>query len=344
MTNPSATGPSSWRVRLAFVVVAFLLAAGIAVSAVGRDKTWHWIESWWRLDIGAPAATSPYPVDLETPDVRLAVAGDVGTGESAEYDTASAMDALELTGEFDALLLLGDNVYPAGDPAALRTNVLDPFAQVLDNGTELVAALGNHDIQTNNGDGQIDSLGLPGRWYAERFGPVRVVVVDSTQASNAEQLTWLEDELSTPTDAAWTVVIQHHPPFSAGYHGSHEPSQQHLVPLYETYDVDLVLSGHDHDYQRIAPQNGVTYVVSGGAAKLRRTASAGFTVVAASTYHFVEIAAFDSRLDLRAVDQDGRVFDSFSLTTPASAIPHSSRGSTSTVTPRPTWPRNHPDR
>lgn len=314
-TDPSPAGSSSWRVRVVGVLVAFLLAAGIVVSAVGRDTTWRWIESQWRLDIGAPSVTSPYPANLETPDVRLAVAGDVGTGGSAEHDTAAAMDALESTDEFDALLLLGDNVYPAGDPTALKTNVLDPFDQVLDNGTTLVAALGNHDVQTDDGTAQIDSLGLPGRWYAEQFGPVRVVVVDSTKASNAEQLAWLEHELSTSTDAAWTVVIQHHPPFSAGYHGSHAPSQQYLVPLYEKYGVDLVLSGHDHDYQQIAPQNGVTYVVSGAAAKLRKAASADFTVLAASTYHFVEIAAFDTRLDLRAVDQTGRIIDSFSLTT-----------------------------
>lgn len=314
MTDPSAAGPSSWRMRLA-AVAAMVLIAVIVVSAVGRDTTWRWMESRWRLDIGAPSVTSPYPADLETPDVRFAVAGDVGTGGSAEYDTAAAMAALESTGEFDALLLLGDNVYPAGDPAALQTNVLDPFDQVLDNGTSLAAALGNHDVQTDDGTGQIDSLGLPGRWYAGQFGPVRVLVVDSTKASNADQLAWLEDELPRSTDAAWTVVIQHHPPFSAGYHGSHVPSQQNLVPLYEKYGVDLVLSGHDHDYQQIAPQNGVTYVVSGAAAKLRRTASADFTVMAASTYHFVEIAAFDTRLDLRAVDQHGRIIDSFSLTT-----------------------------
>ena len=314
MTGPSATGPSSWRARAVGVVVALIIAAGIVVSAVGRDTTWNWIESQWRLDIGAPAVTSPYPVDLETPGVRLAVAGDVGTGGTGEHDTAAAMDALESTDEFDALLLLGDNVYPSGDPAALQSKVLDPFAAVLDHETELVAALGNHDVQTNDGTGQIETLGLPGRWYVQQFGPVRVVVVDSTKASNPDQLAWLDDELSTPTDAQWSVVIQHHPPFSAGYHGSHGPSQQYLVPLYEKYGIDLVLSGHDHDYQQIAPQNGVTYVVSGAAAKLRKTASADFTVVAASTYHFVELAAFDTHLDIRAIDHDGRVIDSFSLT------------------------------
>lgn len=313
MTDPSATGPSSWRARGAAVLVAVLVAAGIVVVAVGPDTTWRWIDSQWRLDIGAPAVTEPYPTDLEIPDVRLAAAGDVGTGGSAEHDTAAAMNALEASGDFDALLVLGDNVYPAGDPAALRANVLDPFGPVLDDGTKLVAALGNHDVQTSDGTGQIDALGLPGRWYAERFGPVRVLVVDSTKASNPDQLTWLREELSTPTDAAWTIVIQHHPPFSAGYHGSHAPSQQHLVPLYEEFGVDLVLSGHDHDYQHIAPQNGVAYV-SGGAAKVRKTAAADFTVLAASTHHFVEIAAFESRLDIRAVNQDGRVIDSFSIT------------------------------
>ena len=120
-------------------------------------------------------------------------------------------------------------------------------------------------------------------------------------------------DVDRPTAAMWTIVIQHHPPLSAGYHGSHGPSNRYLVPLYERFGVDLVLAGHDHDYQRSTPQNGVTYVVSGGAAKLRPTAGASFNAAAASTYHFSELAVYPDRLAVRAVDQEGRVFDDFSL-------------------------------
>ena len=296
-------------------MVTIGVAVGLLASVVafGQDETWNWIESQWRLDVGAPATTTPYPDDIGEPLVRLAAAGDVGTGGEAQRATAAAMDRLEQDREFDALLLLGDNIYPAGDPAAIESKLLDPLAPVLDGPTELIAALGNHDVQTGGGDPQIAALGMPGRWYEREVGPVRVIVVDSTRADDPDQITWLRQTLSTPTDVDWTLVIQHHPPFSGGYHGSHGPSDANLVPLYTEFEVDLVLAGHDHDYQRTSPQDGVTYIVSGGAAKLRPTDRAWFTEYAASTYHFTELAVYADRLEIRAVDQNGEVFDTATL-------------------------------
>lgn len=287
------------------------MAIAVPLALFGRTASWRWIEARWRLDVGAPATTTAYPQDIGAPLVRLAAAGDVGTGGAGERATAAAMDRLEGSREFDALLLLGDLVYPSGDPSQAQAKVLDPFAGVLDGGTKLIAALGNHDVQTGDGEPLLAALKLPGRWYEQTVGPVRVMVVDSTRASDPAQLRWLRTALATPTTAKWTIVIQHHPPFSAGYHGSHRPSDDDLVPLYRKFKVDLVLAGHDHDYQRIAPQDGVRYVVSGSAAKLRKTARADFTEMAASTLGFVEIAAYPDRLVVRAVDDRGRVFDSF---------------------------------
>jgi len=294
-------------------LVAVLLAAALAVHAtVGAGTAWRHLSDRWRLDVGAPAATWPYPDDIGTPEVRLAVAGDAGTGGGAARATGRAMDAVEGGREFDALLLLGDNIYPDGDPAELHHKLLVPFAGVLDGSTQIMAALGNHDVRTGDGVPQLEALGLPGRWYERRFGAVSVIVVDSTRADDPEQLAWLDETLAT-TDAVWTVVLQHHPPHSAGSHGDHGPSRDHLVPRYERHGVDLVLSGHDHDYQRMAPVEGVTYVVSGGAAKIRRTGRDHRTVVAASTHHFVELAVHDLHVTLRAVDRDGRVFDEVDL-------------------------------
>ncbi len=299
--------------RYASVVVFVATVVAIGLLAAWSIWGWGWISAHWRYGVGEPAHTSAYPHSIGHPIARLAVVGDVGTGGREERATAAAMDDLEGGGEFDALLLLGDNVYPDGSPGLAKTNVLDPFSGVLDGPTELVAALGNHDVRTAEGEPLLRALDVPGRWYQRRYGPVRVLVVDSTRAGDTDQLAWLSDRLDEDSDATWTVVMAHHPPFSAGRHGSDEASQRYLVPLYEEAGVDLVLAGHDHDYQRIKPRNGVNYVVSGGAAKLRRTAKADFTAVAASTYHFVELAAYPDHLDVRAVDHDGRVFDSFRL-------------------------------
>ena len=87
-----------------------------------------------------------------------------------------------------------------------------------------------------------------------------------------------------------------------------------LAPILEEHGVQLVLSGHDHDYQRSVPIDGVTYVVSGAGAGTRRTGEDDFTAVAYSWHNFVEIAVTGDQLVLRAIGQDGSVFDEVALT------------------------------
>jgi hypothetical protein len=105
----------------------------------------------------------------------------------------------------------------------------------------------------------------------------------------------------------------HKPAYSAGYHGSDESIQEEWVPLFEQYAVPLALAGHDHDYQRSKKVNGVTYVVSGGAATLRPTGRQDFTAVSASIRHFLDLVVSPTRLTGRAIDQNGNLIDSFDL-------------------------------
>jgi len=96
-------------------------------------------------------------------------------------------------------------------------------------------------------------------------------------------------------------------------HGSSIDVREAFTPLFEKYGVQLDLSGHDHDYQRSKPINGVTYVVSGAAAKLRPANRADFTEVAWSTYHFLDLLVWPDRLVVRAVNQSGEMFDTVTL-------------------------------
>jgi len=209
---------------------------------------------------------------------------------------------------YDALLLLGDNVYPAGDPTKLPVTVFEPFGPVLDQGAELLAILGNHDVKNGNGAEQLRVLGQTGPRWARTFGDTLIVGLDSNDVDNAEQYAWLEPTLAEST-AEWKVVAIHHPPYSAGYQGSSVDVCDRFLPLFERYGVELVLSGHDHDYQRSNVINGVTYVVTGGAAGTRRTGEADFTAESFSWHHFVEVDVFADRIVVRAVNQDLRVAD-----------------------------------
>ena len=318
MSSEDCAAPTSTRRRrgrvIAVGVAALLMFGAVGVFAVRPDVR-RFVTYRFSAHSSAPLSLgiATAPTESEAAPVRLAVAGDVGTGDEAEIRTATTMDAIEGSVDYDALLLLGDNVYPAGDPAHVTWTVFDPFSEVLDRGTQLLSVLGNHDAQNGNGDAQAAALGMPGRWYSTNIDDVLVVSLDSTRPDDPEQLAWLTETLKG-SDATWKIAMMHHPAYSGGYHGSSLDVREAFSPIFEQYGVQLVLAGHDHDYQRSRLIDGITYVVSGAAAKVREARRADFSEVAWSVHHFVDIGIWPDRLELRAIDQNGNVFDEATLT------------------------------
>jgi 3',5'-cyclic AMP phosphodiesterase CpdA len=292
--------------RPAKSVAALSLAVVVAVVAfVYRGPIVSYVRHWG----GSPTTTEPLRAYApgERPLARLAVVGDIGYPGGRLEATAGAVERAHRMNPFDALVSLGDNVYPNGDPERLDATLFRPFASVLRD-ARLLAIVGNHDVLDGHRSAQLERLGMPGPWWAAAVGPVLVVGLDSTQTADEAQTTWLERTLSETTQP-WRIVLVHHPPYSAGYQGSSHDVRDRFGPLFERYGVQLVLSGHDHDYQRSRPIGGVTYVVSGGASETRRTGRASFTAFSASWHHFVTVDVFADRLVVRAVNQDVRIFD-----------------------------------
>lgn len=297
--------------------LATIGVVGIAVFlAVPQLPHWEQVLTAVTEHTGAPEVTTPFvAVTTEAqPDLRLVVAGDVGTGDANEEEIAQLAARLGRSDNFDALLLLGDNVYPDGDPARLPDTVFEPFGEVFASGADLLAVLGNHDVEAGHGDAQAAALGMPDRWYARDLGDVLVIALDSTQPDNPDQIAWLENVLST-ANHAWKIVTMHHAPYSAGYHGSDLPTRHAFSPLFEAYGVQLVLTGHEHDYQRSVPIDGVTYIVSGAGAKTRPTGSADFTAASYSVRHVLDIGVWPERIKVQAISLEG-VFDRVELTNP----------------------------
>jgi 3',5'-cyclic AMP phosphodiesterase CpdA len=286
--------------------VSLLVAAVLAVGFV----TYHdqIVRAATHLK-GSPTASSPWRPDppARRPALHLAVVGDVGHAGARLRATAQAIDRIDAVEPFDGLVLTGDNAYPSGDPEELGATVFGPFAGVLDR-ADLYAVLGNHDVRDGHAAGQVAALAMPGRWWARHLGDVLLVGLDSTQVDRYDQRAWLERTLAGATER-WRVVVLHHPPYSAGYQGSSTDVRRTFAPLFERYGVQLVVSGHDHDYQRSVPIHGVTYVVTGAASATRRTGDSGFTAASFSWHHFVELAVDADRLVIRAVSQDARVAD-----------------------------------
>jgi hypothetical protein len=181
------------------------------------------------------------------------------------------------------------------------------------------------------------SLPKPEYYYSYTYGNAEFFVLDTNTKRNlkpdGEQYKWLDKVLAAST-AKWKICYHHHPAYSSddddfgnswkGPTTSGDLRVRNFVPLYEKYNVDVVFNGHIHVYERPWPirdgkvdqKNGVMYVTSGGGGgKLENFAPtpAFFKRQFRSDYHFCYVTVHNGTFDLKAVDQEGRQFDEFTL-------------------------------
>ena len=216
----------------------------------------------------SPAASVPLP---NRPDsLKFAVLGDFGDGSREQYQVADQMARLHGSFKFELVTLVGDNLYGSQRPQDFEKKFAVPYKPLLDQGVKFYASLGNHDDRELQR--YYKPFNMDGKFYYSYKAPkqdVRFFVLDSTYL-RPEQLTWLEKELKD-SDESWKIVYFHHPPYSSGErHGSDAQIREVLEPLFVKYNVSVVFSGHDHFYERIKPQNGVMYFITGSGGKLRR--------------------------------------------------------------------------
>jgi predicted phosphodiesterase len=97
---------------------------------------------------------------------------------------------------------------------------------------------------------------------------VRFFAID-TNILDSRQLEWLDRTLSTSTEP-WKIAYFHHPIYSNGKrHGSDVELRVKLEPVLVRHGVQVVFAGHDHLYERLKPQKGITYFVAGSGGQLR---------------------------------------------------------------------------
>jgi predicted MPP superfamily phosphohydrolase len=199
--------------------------------------------------------------------VKFAAIGDNGTGDRPQFEIAQQMTSVHSRFPFNLVIMLGDNMYGGQTPADFVSKFERPYASLLNAGVKFQASLGNHDRPENvsykhynmNGD----------RYYTYVRKNVRFFALDST-LMDAKQLEWLETSLQQAQEN-WKICYFHHPLYSnASRHGSSVDLRVTLEPIFVKHGVDVVFSGHDHVYERVKPQKGITYFVSGAAGQLRR--------------------------------------------------------------------------
>lgn len=250
----------------------------------------------------APAADSTEPV-------RFLAFGDSGGGGADQYALLDQM----YTVPFDLMIHTGDIAYDNGTIAEFENNVFGVYAELF-RSIPFFPAPGNHEYNSTANAAPFRSVfSLPGgsgeTWYAYDWGQVHFASLD-TEADYATQIAWLDRDLAA-SDKPWKIVYLHRPPYSSGEHGSDTGLQTKLAPVLKKHHVQLVLAGHDHDYERMIPQDGVAYVVTGGGGKgTRPVGVSDFTAYATETIHFVYGEVTSTELTLHAIDATGKEFDS----------------------------------
>lgn len=225
-----------------------------------------------------PDATVPSGEPSPAGIVRFAVLGDTKGGNSETAQMAELLASAAGDGGLDAVIMVGDNLKDL-DHGGLQREFLDPFAPLLSEGVPFFAALGNHDLDDD--DSPAFELGVPefhmvGRRYytVSLSASVEVFVLDSTSiketGADGDQMVWLADALAAST-APVKIAIMHHPIYgSSGSRSASLDCRELLEPLFIEHDVQLVFAGHQHVYERIAPQSGVQYFITGAGGHVSR--------------------------------------------------------------------------
>jgi acid phosphatase type 7 len=184
-------------------------------------------------------------------------AGDIATGGSATEATAKLVRSIPGT-----VFTAGDNVYESGT----YDEFLNKYQPTW--GTEKARtrpSVGNHEYLTPGALGYFDYFGPAAGprdkgYYSYDLGEWHIVALNSMCenvggcGATSPMVTWLKNDLAANASRACTLAYFHHPLFSSGYHGNAPKMKPTWDALYAA-NADVVVNGHDHDYERFAPQN-----------------------------------------------------------------------------------------
>jgi acid phosphatase type 7 len=221
------------------------------------------------LPVEARSAVWPDPyISTREPDPVIEAAGDISCAASPTTSTCHAMNTSDIlmTTSPTAILALGDNQYDQGSYPAYSTYFDPTWGRVK---SKIRPVPGNHEYMTSGAAGYYEYFGStagdPSRgYYSYDLGSWHIVALNSSIADGAtsSQVTWLEQDLAAhPT--LCTLAYWHHPRWSSGEHGNITSVSAFWRVLY-SYHVDVVLNGHDHDYERFARQTPTGTASSSG--------------------------------------------------------------------------------
>ena len=265
---------------------------------------------------------------------RFAAFGDSGSGRTPQFEIAQQI----LESEPHFILHTGDLVYGEGQDDKYPEKFYQPYADLIPS-TIFFPTMGNHDAKTDNGAPLLQNFILPDGLtgvptiraeenYSFDYANAHFVSINSSLSSSRFReyvIPWLREDLMVSTKP-WEIVFLHHSPYSGGPHGDDNFLQEVLVPVLEETGVDLVLTGHDHHYERFKPllrgsvtgnfdEGAIQYIVTGAGGKSVRDADRSDRTAALynQDYSFSSIDISGPDFRIRQINRKGKIVDDFSL-------------------------------
>ena len=279
-----------------------------------------------------PGASRPADAAFPAPDrfaTHFAVIGDFGQAGPDEEQVANLVKSWRP----DFIVTTGDNNYPSGGADTIDANIGQYFHEFIFPyvgsfgggavavGNQFFPALGNHDWEAVGARPYLDYFQLPGneRYYDTVRGDVHLFAVDSDPnepdgvAVDSLQAVWLRARLAA-SSARWRIVYMHHPPYSSGPHGS----TVYMQWPFKEWGANIVLAGHDHDYERLV-EGGLSYIVNGLGGRstyVFGTPIAGSQARSTQSFGALLVDADATRLRVRFLGVEGILVDQLMLIAP----------------------------
>jgi len=252
------------RITASAFVIAALLSGVVLTDARAQNKS-NAVGS--RVASSSAAAAVRLTLPNKEGSVRFLVVGDTGTGTEQQHELARVMMQYHDAFPYEFALMLGDNMYGGEKAADFKRKFEDVYRGLLDRKVKFYATLGNHDESNQR---FYEHFNLKGEEYINfKKGNVSFYSLNSNYMDK-KQVKWMEEKMAADT-SEWKIAFLHHPPYSSGgKHGSSTGVREVVEPIFLKYGVNVVLAGHEHFYERLKPQKGIYYFISGAGGKLRK--------------------------------------------------------------------------
>ena len=271
---------------------------------------------------------SPSPTPTAPPGIRFGVIGDYGLDGPGLQQVADLIKSWTP----DFIITTGDNNYPSGFAATIDVNIgkyfhdfIAPYKGKFGDGASqnrFFPSLGNHDWLTAGAKPYLDYFSLPGngRYYTYTWGPVDFFVLDSDEnepdgvGRSSAQATWLKAGLAA-SHAPWRIVYFHHAPYTSGTtHGSTDWMRW----PFQAWGASAVLSGHEHNYERLLV-DGIPYFVNGIGGASRYDFGPPLAQSQArynAGYGAMLVDAMPEEISFKFINVRGEVIDSYTIKSP----------------------------